>query len=106
MDPSHTDLSSATLSTLFAETAKAETSPAGGCVTAIGGYLGVSVILKCVRISARKRPEDTSYAESEQRLLAFADRLLPLAQADADSFAAFRTAIAMPKATTEEAATR
>ncbi|HEY4358733.1 MAG TPA: cyclodeaminase/cyclohydrolase family protein [Acidobacteriaceae bacterium] len=106
MEPTPTDLAAMSLRTLFAEAASAETAAAGGCVSAVSGYLGVSVLLKCVRISARKRPQETSYAESEERLLKFADQLLACAQADADSFAGYKSAIGLPKSTPEEALDR
>lgn len=100
------DLSAWTLGALFAETASAETSAAAGSASALCGYLGVSVLLKCIRISARRQPADPAFAECESRLLSLAERLLGCAQADADSFSAFRRALRLPKTTSEEASAR
>src|ERR1700683_2714722 len=74
-----------TLASLFAAAASTAPTPGGGSVTAICGYLGVSLLLKSIRVSARKQP-DAIYFPIEDKLLALASQLLTAAQADSDAF--------------------
>lgn len=99
-------LAKATLSDIFEEAASNNPTPGGGCVSALGGYLGVSLLLKAIRISARKRPNDIVFKEVEQQLLALAPKLLHSAQADSDAFGLYIQALQYPKDSEEQRASR
>lgn len=100
------DLSSATVGALFEAAASTNPTPGGGAISAINGYLGISLLLKAIRISARKVPLEQAYGTSEVQLLALAPRLLQLAQSDSDAFGLYIKAIQLPKATSAEKDTR
>ena len=104
-DLSLQDPSSTTLASLFAVAASTAPTPGGGSVTAISGYLGVSLLLKSIRVSARKQP-DAVYPRLEDKLLALASQLLMAAQADSDAFAGYIRAMQLPRATPAEQAAR
>jgi methenyltetrahydrofolate cyclohydrolase len=93
------------LSSLFAAAASPSPTPGGGTITAIGGYLGVSLLLKSIRVSARKQPSEI-YTRLEENLLELASRLLTAAQADSAAFEQYMSATKMPKATSAEQAAR
>ncbi len=94
-----------TLASLFAAAASTAPTPGGGTVTAICGYLGVSLLLKSIRVSARRQP-DSIYATFEDKLLKLASQLLNAAQADSDAFAQYIRAMQFPKATPQEQTAR
>jgi formiminotetrahydrofolate cyclodeaminase len=99
------NLERTTLSVLFDAAASTEPIPGGGCVSALCGYLAISLLLKSIRISARKQRTDTTYSAIEQKLLNLSVKLLALAQADSDSFGTYIQALHLPKDTpTREAA--
>jgi formiminotetrahydrofolate cyclodeaminase len=100
-----TTLSSRTISDLFAE-ASAQATPGGGAVTILGGYLGVSLILKALRVSHRKKPDAQILAQVTADMEAAAPKLARFADADNDSFQAYLDAAKLPKATPEEVAAR
>jgi methenyltetrahydrofolate cyclohydrolase len=104
--PGSQTLATTTLSALFDAAASTEPTPGGGCVSAVCGYLGIALLLKSIRISARKQPTDTSYAAVEQNLLGLSVKLLGLAQADSDSFGAYMQALRLPKDTPSQEAAR
>lgn len=97
--------SSATLASLFAAAASIAPTPGGGSITAVCGYLGVSLLLKSIRVSARKQP-DAIFAPLEDKLLTLASQLLTAAQADSGAFAQYIRAMQLPRATTAEQTTR
>ena len=99
------DPSSTTLASVFAVSASTAPTPGGGSVTAVCGYLGVSLLLKSIRVSARKQP-DAIYPVLENKLLALASQLLTAAQVDSDAFAGYIRAMQLPRATTVEQAAR
>ncbi len=92
------------IGTLFEQAAAATPTPGGGCVSAICGYFGVSLLLKSIRVSARTHPEDFTGTDAE--LLALADRLAGYAQEDSDAFDGYMRAVRMAKTTPEEIAAR
>jgi formiminotetrahydrofolate cyclodeaminase len=100
------DLSSLPISVLFEQASSVAPAPGGGCVSALCGYLAVSLLLKSIRISSRAHPDDSSFAEVDRQLVASAGQLLVLAQADSDSFEAYMRALKLPKTTSEEIASR
>jgi formiminotetrahydrofolate cyclodeaminase len=102
-DPTR-DLAGTTIASLFSA-AVSQPTPGGGCVTAICGYLGLSLLLKSIRVSSRKQTE-TAYAPIEKKLLALAEQLLQAAQADSDSFAQFMKALQLSKDTEAEKTAR
>ena len=82
---------------LFEAAASTDPVPGGGCVSAMCGFLGISLVLKAIRISARRRPDNTSYRKVEQTLLEIAPQLLSRAQADSDAFGLYIQAAKLPK---------
>jgi len=94
-----------TLASLFAATASTAPTPGGGSVTAICGYLGVSLLLKSIRVSARRQP-DAIYADFEARLLKLASQLLAAAQADSSAFAQYIRALQLPGTSAAEQTAR
>jgi methenyltetrahydrofolate cyclohydrolase len=99
------DPASMTLASLFAVAASTAPAPGGGSVTAICGYLGVSLLLKSIRVSARKQPV-AIYVDLEGKLLKLASQLLVAAQADSDAFAQYIRAMQLPRVTTAEQTAR
>lgn len=100
------DLSIETISGLFASAASTKPTPGGGCVSAICGYLGISLLLKSIRISARKQNAGNNYAALDRRLVDFSSQLLTLAQADSDAFGSYIDALRLPKETPAQQAVR
>jgi methylenetetrahydrofolate dehydrogenase (NADP+)/methenyltetrahydrofolate cyclohydrolase len=90
---------------LFGAAASTDPTPGGGCVSAVGGYLGISLLLKAIRISARKQDKPV-FAETEARMAELAPRLLGLAQADSDAFQHYIGALRLPKETDDDKAAR
>lgn len=89
--------------------ASAQPVPGGGSAAAVAGSLGGALVAMVASLSTG-RPK---YAEHEQLLLeakavgeALADRLLALADEDADAFAGFGVAMKMPRDTEDERAAR
>jgi formiminotetrahydrofolate cyclodeaminase len=99
------DLAGITVASLFATAAATAPTPGGGSITAVCGYLGVSLLLKSIRVSARKQP-DAIYPPLEDKLLKLASQLLTAAQADSDAFAQYIRAMQLPRATAAEQTTR
>ena len=104
-DLSLQDPSRATLASLFTAAASTAPTPGGGSITAVCGYLGVSLLLKSIRVSARKQP-DPIYPTLEDKLLALASQLLSAAQTDSDAFSQYIRAMQLPKSTPAEQAAR
>jgi methenyltetrahydrofolate cyclohydrolase len=104
-DPPLQNPANMTIATLFAAAASTAPTPGGGSVTAICGYLGVSLLLKSIRVSARRQP-DAIYATFEDKLLKLATQLLAAAQADSDAFAQYIRAMQLPKTTSPEQTAR
>lgn len=100
-----TMLNSLTVSELFAE-ASAQATPGGGAVTILGGYLGVGLILKALRVSRKKKPGAQILSEVTADMEEAAPRLARFADADNESFQAYLDAAKLPKASPEEAAAR
>ncbi len=104
-DLSLQDPADATLASLFAASASTAPTPGGGSITAVCGYLGVSLLLKSIRVSARKQP-DAIYPTLEDKLLALASQLLTAAQTDSDAFSQYIRAMQLPKSNPAEQAAR
>ncbi len=98
-------LGNVTLAALFEAAASSNPTPGGGCVSAVGGYFGVSLLLKAIRVSARKRP-DPVFTKIDEQLIELASRLLQCAQEDSDAFGQYIRALQLPKASDSEKATR
>lgn len=96
-----TELYLGKVSDLFAE-ARNEATPGGGAITILGGYLGVSLILKALRVSARKDPAAGELVEAMARLDKLAPTLAGLADRDSASFQAYLDAAKLPKGTPEQ----
>jgi formiminotetrahydrofolate cyclodeaminase len=104
--PDNQSLATTTLSALFQAAASTEPTPGGGCVSAACGYLAIALLLKSIRISARKQHTDTAYAAVDQELIGLSAKLLGLAQGDSDSFGAYMQALGLPKDTRSQEAAR
>ena len=94
-----------TLASLFAAAASTAPVPGGGSVAAICGYLGVSLLLKSIRVSARRQP-DVIYPDFEGKLLKLASQLMVAAQADSDAFAQYIRAMQLPRTNISEQTVR
>jgi formiminotetrahydrofolate cyclodeaminase len=104
-DPAPQNPAAVTLASLFAAAASTAPTPGGGTVTAICGYLGVSLLLKSIRVSARRQP-DAIYATFEDKLLKLASQLLAAAQADSGAFAQYIRAMQLSKTNATEQTAR
>ena len=100
-----TELSSRTVSDLFAE-ASDHATPGGGAITILGGYLGVGLILKALRVSRRTTPDAQVLVDVAAEMSEAAPKLARLADADNESFQAYLDAAKLPKASPDEAALR
>jgi len=94
-----------TLSEFEERLASAEPVPGGGSASAIAGSMAGSLLAMASRLS-RDRPKYAVYAATHGRALVVAERarerLLNLADDDADAYAAFGAARKMPRETAEE----
>jgi methenyltetrahydrofolate cyclohydrolase len=100
-----TSLTSRTVSELFA-LACARPMPGGGAVTILGGYLGVSLILKALRVSERKNPDAVILRQVAEEMMEAAPKLARSADADNESFQAYLDAAKLPRASPEQFAAR
>ncbi|MCK1699917.1 cyclodeaminase/cyclohydrolase family protein [Bradyrhizobium sp. 146] len=75
-------------------------------MTILGGYLGVSLIPKAVRVSRNKKPDAQVLSEVTADMEEAAPKLAHFADADNESFKAYLDAAKLPKASSEEAAAR
>ena len=94
-----------TLSEFEERLASAEPVPGGGSAAAIAGSMAGSLLAMVSRLST-DRPKYTAYAATHGRALVVAERarerLLKLADDDAEAYAAFGAARKMPRDTAEE----
>jgi methenyltetrahydrofolate cyclohydrolase len=104
-DKATKDLSDLTIAALFAAAASTSPVPGGGSVTAICGYLGVSLLLKSIRVSVRRQP-DAVYPQIEEQLLKLASQLLAAARADSEAFDRYIRSMQLPKENGIEQAAR
>jgi methenyltetrahydrofolate cyclohydrolase len=100
-----TSLNSRTVADLFTE-ASAHATPGGGAVTILGGYLGVSLIMKALRVSRRKKPDEEILIQVAADMEAAAPKLARFADADSESFQAYLDAAKLPRETPEDVAAR
>jgi len=82
---------------LFEAAASTNPTPGGGSVSAVCGYLGVALLLKAIRISARKKPTEFLFVETEEELIRISDRLTRLSRADSEAFDQYMKALKLPK---------
>ena len=92
-----TGLADVPVNRLYANAASTEPAPGGGAVTAMTGALGVALILKALRISARKLDDPSRISQSEAALEDVAARLFRGADADSAGFKAYVAASRMPR---------
>jgi methenyltetrahydrofolate cyclohydrolase len=98
-------LSRLSIEALYAQAASTAPAPGGGSVTALCGMLGVSLVLKALRITLKKA-EDAELKAAEPGLDRLARALAEDADADAASFDAYMAAVRLPRATPAEAEAR
>ena len=100
------DFSKLVISDFFSSASSTEPVPGGGCVSAVCGYLAIGLLLKSIRISAKKQGADAAYTSVERQLVQASSELLILAQADSDSFGAYMQVFRLPKDTPEQITVR
>ncbi len=93
MDP----LSRQSFDQVFEAAASTAPSPGGGAVMGLCGMMGVALLLKAVRITLKRRPDDEVLKGAEPELERLARRLADDADADAASFDAYMAAGRLPK---------
>lgn len=91
---------------VFEAAASTTPSPGGGAVMGLCGMMGVALLLKAVRITLKRRPEDQILQAAEPAFVTLARRFAEDADADASSFDAYMAAGRLPHATEAEAALR
>ena len=100
-----TPLNQRTVYELFTELS-ASATPGGGAIAILSGYLGVGLIMKALRVSARKRPDLEILRHVAAQLEELSPRLVQLADADNAAFQEYLNAAKMPKASSERNAAR
>jgi formiminotetrahydrofolate cyclodeaminase len=90
-------LSCRTVADLFEQASATAPTPGGGSVSALCGMLGISLILKALRISIRKNEDRDSYAALDADLVRLADALAEDAEADERAFQAYIDAAGLPR---------
>ena len=91
---------------VFDAAASTTPSPGGGAVMGLCGMMGVALLLKAVRITLKRRPDDGVLKAAEPEFERLARLLAEDADADAASFDAYMAAGRMPKGSEAEAALR
>jgi formiminotetrahydrofolate cyclodeaminase len=99
-------LSAQTFDSVFEAAASTAPSPGGGAVMGLCGMMGVALLLKAVRITLKRRPEDAVLAAGEPEFERLARLLAEDADKDAQSFDAYMAAGRLPKDTEEQAKAR
>lgn len=82
---------------IYRNAASTEPAPGGGSVTALGGMLGVALVLKALRISLKRREDAAQFGPAEQALEQLAQALAADADADAEVFSFYMAALRMDK---------
>ena len=90
-------LSRRTVADLFEQAGSTAPTPGGGSVTALCGMLGISLILKALRISIRRNEDRDSYAAFDAGLVRLAGALSEDAEADEQAFQAYIDAAGLPR---------
>ena len=92
-----------------AATASKEPTPGGGAIAALTGATGAALAEMVANLTFGKKGYEEVQSEMEElqtKAEAIRNRMLELSQADADVFNIFMNALALPKETDEEKATR
>ncbi len=90
-------LSSLSFDEVFAAAASTAPSPGGGAVMGLCGMMGVALLLKAVRITLKRRPDDEVLAAAEEEFERLARLFAEDADADAASFDVYMAAGRLPK---------
>ena len=101
-----TRLADQQISRLYADAASIAPAPGGGSVTALCGMLGISLVLKALRISLKRREDAADFREADVALERLAGEMALDADADAETFSAFIAAFRLPKTSPQETASR
>lgn len=104
-DQSHDQPRLLTIGELFDAASSSAPTPGGGYVAAVVGYLGVSLLLKACRITA-KRGSSPPLQEIESTLTTIAPTFLAFAERDSVAFRSYIDSLQLPKSTEAEASTR
>lgn len=94
------------IETLFERAGSTAPAPGGGAVTALCGMLGVSLILKALRISLRHAPDTAALLAAEPVLEGLAQALGQAADADSAAYGAYIAAVRAPRTTDQETTLR
>ena len=89
-------LSALSVDEIYRQSASTAPTPGGGSVTALCGMLGIALILKALRITRRRRPDEALDA-AETALESLAGTLDADAEADIKAFDAFMQAARTPR---------
>ncbi len=90
-------LSSLSFDQVFKAAASTAPSPGGGAVMGLCGMMGVALLLKAVRITLKRRPDDAVLAAAEGEFERLARLFAEDADADAASFDAYMAAGRLPR---------
>ena len=99
-------LSGLSFDEVFARAASTSPSPGGGAVMGLCGMMGSALLLKAVRITLKKRPDDEVLRAAEAGFERLARRMAADADADAAAFDAYMAAGRLPHGTDAEAEAR
>jgi formiminotetrahydrofolate cyclodeaminase len=100
------ELSRLSFEQVFDLAASTRPSPGGGAVMGLCGMMGVALLLKAVRITLKRRPDDEALTAAEAEFARLARLLAQDADADAASFDAYMAAGRLPRGTEAEIAAR
>jgi methenyltetrahydrofolate cyclohydrolase len=98
-----------TLTAFLDALAAPEPTPGGGTASAIAGAMGTALLMMVAglpRTRANTEAERATLLEGRAALAVVRDRLIDLAEVDAEAFTAVMAAYRLPKATDEEKAAR
>ncbi|HEY5411139.1 MAG TPA: cyclodeaminase/cyclohydrolase family protein [Caulobacteraceae bacterium] len=99
-------LSTLSFDEVFARAAGVAPSPGGGAVMGLCGMMGAALLLKAVRITLKKRPDDEALLAAESEFERMARAMADDADADAAAFDAYMAAGRLPHGTEAEAEAR
>lgn len=102
------DLANLSVLQLYRAASSLEPTPGGGSITALCGTLGIGLVLKAVRVSARRHPanDPSTATELDAELNLLAMRLLEFADTDRSAFQSYITALKLPRLNIDEKTAR
>jgi len=95
-----------TIDRLFDAAASEQPTPGGGAITAVTGALGISLLLKALRISLKTDEARMEHRSQDEQLVAIATELYKDADRDTAAYGRYIEALKLPKGSEDEKATR